>query len=65
MIMKYAVINSSNIVENIIVWDGSAPYNPGAGMTLVEIQNNVFCAIGWIYDPSTQTFTNPNPEPTP
>lgn len=65
MIMKYAVINSSNIVENIIVWDGSAPYNSGEGMTLVEIQDGVFCSVGWLYDPATQTFTDPNPQPEP
>ena len=34
--MNYAVIDSSGNVVNVIVWDGITPYNPGAGLTLVQ-----------------------------
>ncbi len=63
--MKYAIINSASIVENIIVWDGASPYDPGNGLTLVVINDGVMCQIGWIYDPVTQTFTDPNPPAPP
>lgn len=33
---NYAIINSSNIVENIIVWDGQTDYTPPNNKTLVQ-----------------------------
>lgn len=36
---KYAIINQSNIVENIIVWDGVSQWSPPEGCTLVPIEN--------------------------
>lgn len=59
--MKWAIINTENIVMNIIVWDGVTPYNPGDGLTLVPINDGVPYGGGWIYDPVTQKFTDPNP----
>lgn len=61
--MKWAIIDTQNIVTNIIVWDGMSPYDPGEGNTLIKINDGVYCAIGWIYDPATQTFSPPA-EPT-
>jgi hypothetical protein len=62
---KYAIVDSNNIVVNVIVWDGVTPYNPGPNMTLINIPEGVDCAGGWIYDPVTQTFTDPNPPAPP
>ena len=47
--MKYAVINSeTNIVENVIVWDGESHWAPPAGYYIEEIGDS--CAgIGWSY----------------
>ena len=59
--MKAAIINSSNIVINIIVTD--EPYNPGGGETAILIADDVFVSIGWIYDWNTKTFIDPNPLP--
>ena len=57
------VQNSTNIVENIIEWDGEALYTPPEGTFLVAIHGA--CNTRWLYDPATDTFTNPNPSPRP
>ena len=61
MIVGYAIIDSNNVLLNAISWDGVSPFDPGTGNTIVPINEGVFYDIGWIYDPVTQTFTNPNP----
>lgn len=63
MIVGYAIINSNNIAINFIAWDGVSPYDPGAGNSIVPIYEGVQYGPGWIYDPVTETFTNPNPPP--
>lgn len=59
--MRYAVIDQNNVAVNFILWDGVSPYDPGEGLSLVVINDGVEYGPGWIYDPATQTFTNPNP----
>jgi hypothetical protein len=51
----YAMVNSSNIVVNVIIWDGVTPYNP-QGYILI---NSDTANIGDIYDSSNGTFTPP------
>jgi hypothetical protein len=47
--MKYAVISSAtNIVENVIVWDGVTPWTPPAGCYTVAIGDSG-AGIGWSY----------------
>lgn len=54
--MKAAVIDQqTNIVTNIIMADAHTDPAPD-GYYLVDV-TNVFCDIGWIYDPATQTFS--------
>lgn len=49
--MRYAIIeDSTKVVQNIIIWDGVAPYTPPAGTTLVNV-DGVFCGPGWIQQP--------------
>lgn len=66
--MRCALVNDrTNIVENLIVADPAVDPAP-TGYILVGIPDDSPVAVGWIYDPATQTFTNPNPpapEPTP
>jgi len=58
--MKYAVISSeTNIVENVIIWDGVSPWTPPAGTSLVNV-TDVPCDIGWVQQPDG-TFA-PAPE---
>jgi len=33
--MRYAVVKDGEVV-NVILWDGSAEYDPGEGLTLVQ-----------------------------
>lgn len=46
--MKYAVINNSNIVENIIIIENPETWTQNT--LLVLLNENERCAIGWIYD---------------
>lgn len=48
--MRYAVLDSNNVILNIIVWDGVVPYNQEDGL-LVSINDDV--GIGWRYDGSS------------
>jgi len=64
---RYALINNQNIVDNIVVWDGSDSWQPPQTMTCINVEN-IECNIGWIYDGSA--FTAPEvvvvtPEPAP
>lgn len=68
---KYALINNQNIVDNIVIWDGSDSWQPPQTMTCINVEN-IECDIGWIYDGSVFTAPEvvevtpePTPEPTP
>ena len=55
-----ALVNAStNIVENIIIADPAVDPAPN-GYILISVAGTEV-AMGWIYDPNTGTFTNPNP----
>ena len=59
--MKCAVVqNSDNIVVNVIVAD---PFvDPAPESTIfVGLPDDSSISIGWIYDPATGQFTDPNP----
>ena len=60
------VQNSDNTVINIIVADPAVDPAP-EGCTLVVLPDDSPVSFGWIYDPATGQFTDPNPpapEPT-
>lgn len=59
--MGYAVIKN-NVVENMIAWDGVAPYNP-PDKEIILVESDV-AAIGWIYDPLTGTLSPPPVPPS-
>jgi hypothetical protein len=56
--MKAALIDSTNVVVNIIVWDSTcvAP----TGTTPIVLPDDYYVSIGFVYDSATQTFTDPN-----
>lgn len=55
-----ALVNSTtNIVENIIIADPAVDPAP-AGYLLVGMTDVYQAQIGWIYDPATGQFTDPN-----
>ena len=65
--MKCALVqNNDETVINLIVADPSV-YPAPEGCTIIGIPDDSPVQIGWIYDPATGQFTDPNPpapEPT-
>lgn len=56
--MRCAVIDiATNVVMNVIVADAAVDVAP-EGYLFVNVES---CGPGWVYDPVTHTFTNPNP----
>lgn len=46
--MRYAIVNTTtNVVENVIIWDGETAYEPNAGYIVVEAPDQV--SIDWLY----------------
>lgn len=33
---KYAVVDSTGIIVNMVKWDGATPFNPGEGLLLIK-----------------------------
>ena len=63
--MIWAIINSENIVVNMISWDGESPWSPPEGNYVIDATGIDSAAIGGTYDPVAQTFISPpQPEPT-
>ena len=61
--MRCAYINTStNIVENMIMADPGVDPAP-EGYILIAIPEDSPVGIGWIYDPATGTFSDPNLPP--
>jgi hypothetical protein len=58
---NFAVLKN-NIVDNIIVCDSLEIAEEVTGQVCVEYTDENPAAIGWIYDPNTNTFSPP-PEP--
>ena len=62
---RYALIDTrTNIVANVIVWDGVTPYTPPAYHVTRLVRAGERVGPGYTYDPLTDTFTAP-PEPDP
>lgn len=55
--MNYAVINQvTNIVVNVVVWDGVSPWSPPEGTFVIQSDT---AGIGWIYNINDGSFTPP------
>jgi hypothetical protein len=54
------VQNSDNTVVNVIVADPAVDPAP-EGCTIVGLPDDSPVSFGWIYDPATGQFTDPNP----
>jgi hypothetical protein len=57
---NYAVLNTSNIVTNLIVADSLEEAQAVSGNTCVEYENHWDTANGWAYNSETNTFADPN-----
>jgi hypothetical protein len=58
---RFAVVNSDNIVENVIVWDEASDWTPPDGRFIVKAEE-IRCDIGWIHN--NGEFSEPPEEPT-
>lgn len=47
--MDYAIVDSSSLVINVIVWDGKPPWKPPADCVAVQIPADSAAGIGWSY----------------
>lgn len=56
---RYAIINSENIVDNVILWDESSQWSPPEGMTMVKVEG-IFCDMNWKYE--NGVFVDPTAE---
>ena len=48
--MRWAMINEDNIVENIIIWDGTGDLF--LGKTVVQLQEGEWCDMGALHTPN-------------
>lgn len=64
---RYAIAGSDNKAINFITWDGITPFDYGQsdGNYLVSLSGVESYGFGWIYDPATNTFTDPAPPEPP
>ncbi len=56
----YAVLDSNNIVINLIVSDSLEEAQLVSGNTCIQYENHWETAIGWTYSSETNIFTDPN-----
>jgi hypothetical protein len=55
---RWGVIDqNTNIVVNVIIWNGVDPWKPPANTYVILSED---AEINWIYNPQDGTFTNPN-----
>lgn len=59
--MRCALVNeATNIVDNIIMADPAVDPAP-PGYLIIGLPDDSQVSFGWIYDPATGQFTDPNP----
>lgn len=42
-------VTTTNVVDNVIVWDGETTWTPPENMQLINVENTR-CGIGWTYE---------------
>ncbi len=50
--MRWAIV-IGGVVDNVVLWDGSASWAPPAGSDAVALADGQACGIGWTYDGTT------------
>jgi hypothetical protein len=64
-VKHWAMIDSNNLVINIIDWDGESDWSPPQGTTIIDLTNyEITPSIGWTYE-NGAFVPPPPPEPTP
>lgn len=55
---KYAVVDSTGVIVNMIKWDGKTTFNPGEGMSLIKYSEGYVIGgalIDGVYTPPVDT----------
>lgn len=58
--MRAAVTDSNNLVVNVVIIDADSDYDPGEGLTIVVIDDDAPCGLGWTHN-GDGTWTEPTP----
>jgi hypothetical protein len=58
---RYALVDATNVVVGIALWDGVEPWTPPDGSTPIQV-NAQMCDTGYTYDSATGLFSPPVPE---
>ena len=58
---RYALVDATNVVVGIALWDGIEPWTPPDNHSAVLIGAQM-CDIGYTYDSATGLFSPPVPE---
>lgn len=54
---KFAVINKgTNVVENVVLWDGVSKWDPGSDFFLIEVTGINPMGTGMLYDNGNFVF---------
>ena len=56
---RYAIIDATNAVQGVALWDGVTEWSPGPGLTAVPDTALPTAQVGSIYNPSTGAFSVP------
>ncbi|WP_284508306.1 tail fiber assembly protein [Caballeronia sp. NCTM5] len=56
---QYALIDANNTVQNIVLWDGDANWQPEEGLKAIKLDPGTVAGTGWVYDGAT--FAGPAP----
>jgi len=59
---NYAIIDSTNTVINVVVWDGKPPWTPPDGCIAVAIPKGSSAGIDWSYN-NGEFSAPPQPDP--
>lgn len=59
--MQWLLIDSKDVISNIIAYDGVSPYTPAEGFTLVQCPNGAIFSPGWLWNKGVPIAPTPSP----
>lgn len=58
---RYAILDSTNNVMSVTVWDGNSVWQTPVGTSALMIPENSPVNVGWRYIPTSNSFLRPGP----
>jgi hypothetical protein len=62
MISDWAIVNDTNLVINVVLWDGKNDWQPPEGTTVVKVPAKTPVCPGWHYIDGKFVDNRPQPE---